>query len=81
MITIMICVRSCNWGVEVVLCVCRAKASGTVEAEDAEQVLRKLLSLASRGDDKALTQTASTALLYVLRHSPPAEATQVWPAA
>lgn len=48
-----------------------------MEAEDAAQVLRKLLSLASRGDDKALTQTASTAFLYVLRHSPPAEAIQV----
>ena len=48
-----------------------------VEAGEAAAVLRKLLSLASRGEDKALTQTASTAFLYVLRHSPAAEAHQV----
>lgn len=48
-----------------------------VEAEEAAAVLRKLLSLASRGEDKALSQTASTAFLYVLRHSPATEAHQV----
>ncbi len=74
---IIICHHSWGGGCKRTSCDCRAKASGTVEAEDAAQVLRKLLSLTSRGDDKALTQTASTAFLYVLRHSPPAEAIQV----
>ncbi|KAK9903496.1 hypothetical protein WJX75_007153 [Coccomyxa subellipsoidea] len=55
---------------------CKAKASGVVEAEEAAAVLRKLLSLASRGEDKVLLQTASTAFLYVLRHSPAIEAHQ-----
>jgi hypothetical protein len=63
--------RCCCWDFS------RAKATGVLEPIEAQAVLRKLLYLSSRGDDKALTQTASTAFLFVLRHSPPAEACQV----
>lgn len=54
----------------------RAKASGELEAEEAAQILRKALYQASRGRDKGFTQTAATALIYLLRHSPEAQRRQ-----
>ena len=56
---------------------CRAKASGRLEAQDAEEVLRKLLYLASRAEEKPASQAAAGALLYALRYIPSAQAQQV----
>ena len=56
---------------------CRAKAVGKLQAQDAEEVPRKLLYLASRAEQKPVAHAAAAALLYALRYVPSAQAQHV----
>ena len=58
-------------------CGCRAKATGALAEAESTEALKKLLYLASRSEEKPVSQAAAAAFQYVLRYAPAAEAQQV----